>query len=100
MKISDIAIAAYGTVLSEAISAAKTLEQEGIAVDVINARFAAPIDDAIFALIGKGKGIITVEDHGLACGFGSAVLERGGFAKRRIRKTDNDSWGAAGIYKA
>ena len=78
---SKVAIVTYGIVLSEALVAAKMLEQEGIAVDVINARFAAPVDDEIIALAVKGKGIITVEDHGLACGFGSAVLEQAAMCK-------------------
>ena len=60
------------------------LEQQRIAVDVINARFAAPVDDEIIALTVKGKGIITVEDHGLACGFGSAVLEQAAQLTRQI----------------
>ncbi len=72
---SAIAIVAYGSVLTEALEAARLLEQDGIEVDVINARFAAPVDEKIALLPGEGKGIITVEDHRLACGFGSAVLE-------------------------
>ncbi len=70
-----IAIVAYGSVLTFALEAAELLKQDDIAVDVINARFAAPVDDKIISLPAQGKGIITVEDHGLACGFGSAVLE-------------------------
>ena len=72
---SSVAIVAYGSVLTFALEAAELLKQDDIAVDVINARFAAPIDDKIISLPAQGKGIITVEDHGLACGFGSAVLE-------------------------
>jgi len=72
---SSVAIVAYGSVLTLALEAARLLEQEGIAVDVINARFAAPVDDKIVSLLTEGKGIITVEDHSLTCGFGSAVLE-------------------------
>ncbi|RKY22610.1 MAG: 1-deoxy-D-xylulose-5-phosphate synthase, partial [Planctomycetota bacterium] len=72
---STIAIVAYGSVLTEALMAADMLEQEVIAVDVINARFAAPVDEKIIELLDDGKGIITVEDHAGACGFGSAVLE-------------------------
>jgi len=72
---SIIALVAYGTVLTEAIRAAQLLDKEGIGVDVINARFAAPLDKEIISLLGRYKGIITMEDHGLACGFGSAVLE-------------------------
>jgi len=82
----DVAVIAYGTVLSEALSAAETLQQEGITVDVINARFAAPVDETIFTLVGKAKGIITVEDHGLACGFGSAVLELSALSEGRFER--------------
>jgi len=74
-KGSAIAIVSYGSVLAEALKAANSLAKQGIPADVINARFAAPIDEQIIALWGEGKSIITVEDHNLACGFGSAVLE-------------------------
>ena len=72
---SAIAIVSYGSVLTDAFEAARLLETDGIAVDLLNARFAAPVDEEIISLLGTGKGIITVEDHRLACGFGSAVLE-------------------------
>jgi len=71
---SSIAIVSYGTVLTEALKAAHLLAEDNIDVDVINARFAAPIDGKIISLA-QQKSIITVEDHRLACGFGSAVLE-------------------------
>ncbi len=74
-KDSAIAIVSYGSVLTEALEAAGLLAKEGIAVDVINARFAAPVDGKIISLLNQGRGIITVEDHACACGFGSAVLE-------------------------
>lgn len=72
---SAIAIVAYGSVLTNALQAAQLLQQDGIDVDVINARFAAPLDERIISLLSRCKGIITLEDHSLACGFGSAVLE-------------------------
>jgi 1-deoxy-D-xylulose-5-phosphate synthase len=72
---SAIAIVAYGPVLTEAIEAARLLKKDGVAADVINARFAAPVDEKITSLLARQKAIITVEDHRLACGFGSAVLE-------------------------
>ncbi|MBA7605707.1 1-deoxy-D-xylulose-5-phosphate synthase [subsurface metagenome] len=74
-KDSAVAIVSYGSVLTEALEAASLLDKDGIAVDVINARFAAPVDKKIVSLLEKGKGLITVEDHAGACGFGSAVLE-------------------------
>jgi len=72
---SAVAIVSYGSVLTNALQAAQLLQQDGINVDVINARFAAPLDERIISLLDRHKGIITLDDHGLACGFGSAVLE-------------------------
>jgi 1-deoxy-D-xylulose-5-phosphate synthase len=72
---SAAAIVSYGSVLTEALKAATLLAKDGIAVDVVNGRFAAPVDGKIVSLLEQGKGIVTVEDHAIACGFGSAVLE-------------------------
>jgi deoxyxylulose-5-phosphate synthase len=74
-KKSAVAIVCYGSILTEALKAAELLADDGIAVDVINGRFAAPVDEKIVSLLDQGKGIITVEDHAISCGFGSAVLE-------------------------
>ncbi len=75
---SRVVIVSYGSILSEAIAAANQLSGDGIEVDVINARFAAPVDRRITEHLELGKAMITVEDHGYACGFGSAVLEAAG----------------------
>ncbi|MHC4184832.1 MAG: 1-deoxy-D-xylulose-5-phosphate synthase, partial [Planctomycetota bacterium] len=74
-KGSRVAVVSYGSVLKEAQEAASLLAKDGIATDVINARFAAPIDERIISLPVEGKCVVTVEDHNLACGFGAAVLE-------------------------
>jgi len=74
-KNSRLIIISYGSILTEALKAEILLAEEGISVDVINARFAAPLDKKIISLLKQGKSIITVEDHTIACGFGSAVLE-------------------------
>ena len=72
---SSIAIVSYGSMLTEALKAAELLAKDGIEVDVINGRFAAPIDEGIIQRLREGKGIITVEDHLSAGGFGSAIIE-------------------------
>ncbi len=72
---SALTIATYGTMLTEALKAAEMLGVDGMPVDVVNGRFAAPVDEMIVSGLAKGKGLITVEDHRLAGGFGSAVLE-------------------------
>lgn len=70
-----VAIVSYGSVLTEALAAAEELAKEGIEVEVINGRFAAPVDERIVRLLEQGRNLVTVEDHSIACGFGSAVLE-------------------------
>lgn len=85
---SAAAIVSYGSILTEVLKAAELLAGERISVDVINGRFAAPVDDKIISLAKRGKAIVTVEDHGLAGGFGSAVLElvaAGGCSTSSIR---------------
>jgi 1-deoxy-D-xylulose-5-phosphate synthase len=74
-KDSAVAIVSYGSILTEALKAAALLAERRIAVDVVNGRFAAPVDEKIISLLRRRKGIVTVEDHAIACGFGSAVLE-------------------------
>jgi len=72
----DVAIFALGTMVADAEKLAKLLEKEGQSVAVINARFAKPVDDACVAKYALKCGlIVTMEDHVLAGGFGSAVLE-------------------------
>ncbi|MBC8481722.1 MAG: 1-deoxy-D-xylulose-5-phosphate synthase [Planctomycetes bacterium] len=73
---SKAVIVNYGCLLEQVIKAADLLEHDGIEVDIINARFAAPIDEKIVSLFNEDKCIITVEDHYVDCGFGSALLEK------------------------
>jgi 1-deoxy-D-xylulose-5-phosphate synthase len=72
---ATLALVCYGSVLTEALRAAEILHAEKIPVDVISARFAAPLDEKLVDLPARGKSLITIEDHYLSCGFGSAVLE-------------------------
>ncbi len=73
---NDVAILALGTMLLPALEAADTLNDQGISATVCNMRFARPLDSKILLeLAAKVKLIITVEEHVLAGGFGSKVLE-------------------------
>ncbi|MFA6186635.1 MAG: 1-deoxy-D-xylulose-5-phosphate synthase [Phycisphaerae bacterium] len=72
---AKLAVVAYGSMSIEALKAAEILKAENVDITVINARFARPLDEKIISMLGQGFGIITVEDHSSACGFGSAVLE-------------------------
>lgn len=72
----DATILAYGTEVAFALQAAETLAGEDIFVGVVNARFCKPVDeDMVTTAITRGTPVITVEDHSVAGGFGSAVLE-------------------------
>jgi len=71
-----LAVVAIGATVHPAISAAKTLNNEGISARVINARFVKPLDVALLCDTAKSvRRIITVEENVLMGGFGSAVLE-------------------------
>ena len=81
-------ILAYGVSAYEALLAAEQLADEGIEVAVVNARFAKPIDLEMVTTACEASGpIITVEEHCVAGGFGSCVLEAAaelGLAARSI----------------
>jgi 1-deoxy-D-xylulose-5-phosphate synthase len=70
-----LVLVAYGSMALEALKAAQMLASDNIDITVINARFAKPIDKKIISLLADGLCIITIEDHAIAGGFGSAVLE-------------------------
>jgi 1-deoxy-D-xylulose-5-phosphate synthase len=73
---ADVAILAYGSIVAQAELAAQELSEGGIRVAVVNARWAKPLDEEMILRLAKGtKRVVTIEDHIVACGFGSAVLE-------------------------
>jgi 1-deoxy-D-xylulose-5-phosphate synthase len=73
---SDVAVFSLGGMLPEAERLASMLRAEGQSVAVINARFAKPVDHAAIARFGRRCGLlVTMEDHVLAGGFGSALME-------------------------
>ena len=75
-EVQEAVILAYGSMVSEAEIAAKELADEGIHVAVVNARWAKPLDADLILRLAKGTGhLVTVEDHVVHGGFGSAVLE-------------------------
>ena len=78
----------YGTTVEPALSAATMLSQQRQAeVAVVNARFAKPLDAALITrLIQSGKPMLVCEDHAVAGGFGSAVIE---LAADRGLRADN-----------
>lgn len=72
----DILIVAVGNRVHPALAAAKTLEDNGISVAAINARFVKPLDTSLILPMAERIGkVITVEDGVVMGGFGSTVLE-------------------------
>lgn len=70
------AVLALGTMVYPALEAATALDEEGISLTVVNARFVKPLDDALIVALAEKLGIlITIEENALQGGFGSAVLE-------------------------
>jgi 1-deoxy-D-xylulose-5-phosphate synthase len=75
-KGTDVAVFGLGAMLPEAQRLAELLRLEGFSAAVINPRFAKPIDRECVAEFGGKCGlVVTLEDHMLAGGFGSAVME-------------------------
>jgi 1-deoxy-D-xylulose-5-phosphate synthase len=73
---ADVAIFGLGAMLPEAMRLAEMLRAEGFSAAVINPRFAKPVDRECVAEFGGRCGLmVTLEDHVLAGGFGSAVME-------------------------
>jgi 1-deoxy-D-xylulose-5-phosphate synthase len=74
---SNIMIWALGAMVTEALKIAERLaHEEGLSVGVVNARFVKPLDRSL--LLSQAACIplmITLEDHVVTGGFGSAVLE-------------------------
>jgi len=71
----DVAILAFGTLAMNALDAADAVKSD-TKVAVYDARFAKPVDKALIrSLLEARIPIITIEDHTLLGGFGSAVLD-------------------------
>src|SRR5437867_10836267 len=72
----DLAIAASGAVVGHALAAAERLAAEGVQAAVLNVHTLKPLDVAALAEWGTRTGaLLTVEDHGIVGGLGSAACE-------------------------
>ncbi|MDD8020647.1 MAG: 1-deoxy-D-xylulose-5-phosphate synthase [Acidobacteriota bacterium] len=89
LKPGQDLIIVYGHLVNTALEVARRLEEKGISLAVINARFARPLDEnLIISQAQKAKTIFTLEEGILEGGFGSAVrelLDRGGVYQVRFK---------------
>jgi transketolase len=72
----DITIMGCGVTTSRALHAAELLEKDGISTRVVNMSTIKPIDEElVIKCSNETNGIVTVEDHNILGGLGSAVAE-------------------------
>ncbi len=72
----DITIVATGLMVAEAVQAAEMLAREGISARVINIHTIKPLDRDMICMAAKETGcIVTVEEHSIIGGLGSAVAD-------------------------
>lgn len=73
---SDISIMACGVEVAQALVAADVLAAEGISVEVVDVMSVKPLDEeTIIASAAKAGRVLTVEEHSIYGGMGSAVAE-------------------------
>ncbi|MEE1303717.1 MAG: transketolase family protein [Agathobacter sp.] len=96
---TDVSIFATGLEVNEALEAAKLLEAEGISAEVINIHTIKPIDkELVVASATKTGKVVTVEEHSVIGGLGSAVAEVlcEEAPTKMIRIGVNDTFGESG----
>lgn len=73
---NDIGLLAYGSMVVPAHQATKTLQSEGVSVELVNLRWAKPLDEeTILDVARRTRHLIVMEEGILAGGVGSGVLE-------------------------
>lgn len=76
LKEGQDLLLAFGSMVYPALAAAKELEEDGIRLAVVDAKFAKPLDEEMILRFSEpGTTIITAEEGVVAGGFGSAVRE-------------------------
>lgn len=95
----DVAIIATGLMVNESIEAAKILASKGINATVINIHTIKPIDKDIIIEAAKNTGLVlTVEEHSVIGGLGSAVSDvlSENYPTKVIKIGVNDVYGHSG----
>lgn len=96
---TDATIFATGVTVSEAIRAQEILENKGIKVRVVDIHTVKPIDkDMVIKCAKETKNLISVEDHNVIGGLGSAISEvlTEEYPVKLVRMGINDTFGKSG----
>lgn len=73
---TDVVLVATGLCVSETLEAGKMLEKDGISAKIINIHTIKPLDDELIIKSAKEVGkIVTIEEHSVIGGLGSAVCD-------------------------
>jgi transketolase len=98
----DITIFCTGTMVFQCIEVEKELKQKNISTSIINVHTIKPIDINSIKEACKSKLIVTVEEHNIIGGLGSAVSENLSSIKgspKLLSLGVNDSYSKGGEYK-
>ena len=73
---TDVALLSAGGILTQTVSAAQLLREQGVSAEVVSFPCLKPIDrEKLMELAGRFRHLVTVEEHNIVGGFGSAVCE-------------------------
>ena len=100
---ADVAVFATGLMVQESLKAAKSLEQEGIKITVVNVCSIKPLDEkGVEEILKTHKHIITAEEHNVIGGLGSAISDVSvKLCPRTITKIGvQDTFGESGAVNA
>ena len=96
---TDASIIATGVTVSEALKAQEALKEKGINIRVIDVHTIKPLDkETIIKCAKETKRIITIEDHSIIGGLGTAVCEvlSENYPTKVMRIGINDTFGESG----
>ena len=98
----DATVFATGVTVAEALKAKVILEQQGVHIRVIDMHTIKPIDEQVILKAAKEtKKLISIEDHNIIGGLGSAISEvlTEKYPTKLIRLGINDTFGKSGKAK-
>ncbi len=84
-KGDDVVIVSTGSMVAKSLDAAKILAKKGIHAEVVNMHTIKPLDvDVLEEIVNAGKPMVSVEEHTVIGGLGSAIAEHLTTLKKKI----------------